>query len=121
MKKLMISIMWGILAPLGGCLFRLIIPAVFLAFLFCNIESGHTYGWLSGFWHGIFIPINMLRGLFFDVMYKADSYTPMYNVFWWILAASWIYTIPRLIWEGIKDTIKCYKYGPESLFRGEDY
>jgi hypothetical protein len=45
----------------------------------------------------------------------------MYNVFWWILAASWIYTIPRLIWEGIKDTIKCYKYGPESLFRGEDY
>lgn len=34
MKKLLNSIMWGILAPLGGCLFRLIIPAVFFAFCF---------------------------------------------------------------------------------------
>ena len=89
--------MWGMLAPLGGCLFRLIIPAVIIAFLFCNIKSGHTYGWLSGFWHGLFIPINMLRGLFFDVMYKVDSFMPMYNVFWWILVGLQVPTILFLL------------------------
>lgn len=117
-KKLTKAILHGMFIPFGGCLFQIVLPGLLISYFFCNIETGQNYGWFSGFWHGIFIPINIVRSLFFNVLYKADSYTLMYNVIWWIMAVSWIYTIPRLLLECIKDTIKCYKYGPDILYRG---
>ncbi|MBR1518666.1 MAG: hypothetical protein IJ624_04110 [Prevotella sp.] len=115
MKKLFFSILYGIAAPLGGCLLRIVPLGILFAYLLCNIEAEHTYGWFSGLWHGIFIPFNLLRGLFVNALCKAESCTTMYNVFWWVLAASWAYTFLGLFFASIKDTITCYKHGPESL------
>lgn len=56
----------------------------FVGWLFCNIDPGETYSWFSGIWHGIFFIPNLLRSIFTDALFKAQSYTDAYNVFWWI-------------------------------------
>ena len=57
-----------------------------LAAWFCDIEPGKTYTWYSGIWQGMFCIPNWVRSLFCgDVLYKADSYTAGYNVWWWIM------------------------------------
>ena len=123
MRKLLFSIFVGAIAPLIAMIIRIIIPSIIIAYFFVDISPEKTYSWYSGIWHGIFIPINMIRGLFFDVIYKAVSYTVMYNIFLWFFAVTWIYTTIQITWQLIKDSILCYKYGPEYLNRyiGNDY
>ena len=48
------------------------------------IDPDKTYTWYSGIWHGMFFISNFIRSWFTDVLYKAESYTEAYNVFWWI-------------------------------------
>lgn len=55
-----------------------------VGWLFCDIEPDYTYTWYSGIWHGLFFWINLIRSWFTGALYKADSYTTAYNVFYWI-------------------------------------
>ncbi len=60
----------------------------FIGWLFCDIEPGVEYGWLSGIWHGMFFVPNWIRSWFTDALYKADCYTTGYNIWWWIMTVS---------------------------------
>ena len=66
---------------------KVIVPiliAILLACLLCNIHDGETYSWLSGIWHGVFFVPNFIRHLVdASILYKASSYTTMYNIYWW--------------------------------------
>lgn len=59
----------------------------FFGWLLCDIDPERTYYWYSGIWHGIFFVPNWIRSWFGDAIYKAESYTTAYNVFWWIFSA----------------------------------
>lgn len=52
--------------------------------LFCHINPEEHYGWLSGVWHGLYLPFNWLRSLIWDVKIHADSYTAAYQIWFWI-------------------------------------
>lgn len=56
------------------------------AWLLCDINPMKTYSWYAGIWHGLFFVPNFILSLFTDTLYKANSSTTMYNVFWWIFA-----------------------------------
>lgn len=57
------------------------------AWFFCDISGGSEYGWLSGIWQGLFFAENWIYSLFIDGhLYKADVYTALYNIFYWIFA-----------------------------------
>lgn len=59
----------------------------FLGWLLCNIQEGESYTWYSGIWHGLFLPNNFVRSLFFkDVLYKAEIYNTSYLILYWIFA-----------------------------------
>ena len=70
-----------------------------VGWLFCDIDPNETYTWFSGIWHGIFFPVNFVRSLLTDALYKAEGYTTAYNVFYWIVVLSWI---PSIIVEILK-------------------
>ena len=60
---------------------------VILACFLCNIHYAETYSWLSGIWHGMFFIPNYIRHIYDPfTLYKATSYTAMYNFYWWIFA-----------------------------------
>lgn len=70
-------------------LMRIVITVIvysLLGWLLCDIEPGETYSWYSGIWHGMFFVVNWVRSWFTDALYKADSYTAAYNVFYWIFS-----------------------------------
>lgn len=56
----------------------------FLGWLLCDINPNESYTWYSGIWHGMFFIPNLLRSIFTDAIFKANSYTAAYNVWWWI-------------------------------------
>jgi hypothetical protein len=58
----------------------------FLGWLLCDIDAEKTYTWYSGIWHGLFFVPNLLRSWFGDALYKAETYTTAYNVFFWIFS-----------------------------------
>lgn len=63
------------------------IPIVcLLGWLLCDISPTEEYGWFSGIWHGCFFMGNWVRSWFGDALYKAESYTTAYNVFYWIFS-----------------------------------
>lgn len=115
MKKLLFSVFCGIVAPMIGCLFQILIPWIIVACLFCNINSSETYGWYSGIWHGIFIPVNYIRWLFFDVNVIATSSTIMYKVFYWFFSGCYFLFFSKFLKRLIIDSITCYKKGPENI------
>ena len=57
-----------------------------LGWAFCDIDPDKTYSWYSGIWHGLFFVANWIRSWFGDALYKAESYTTAYNVFYWIFS-----------------------------------
>lgn len=61
-----------------------ILVSYFIGWLLCDINPDETYTWYSGIWHGMFFVPNLIRSWFSDALYKAENYTPAYNVFWWI-------------------------------------
>ena len=61
-----------------------ILVSCLVGWLLCNIDPDKTYTWYSGIWHGMFFIPNFIRSWFTDALYKAESYTEAYNVFWWI-------------------------------------
>jgi uncharacterized protein YqhQ len=63
---------------------------VLIARFFCNIDPNETYTWYSGIWHGIFVIPNFILSLFGNTICKAENYTTMYNIFWWITFISTI-------------------------------
>lgn len=74
-------------AGIGGCLYSLILPsliACLVASWLCDINSGTTYSWYHGIWHGIFFIPNLIRSIFTDAIFKAELYSSTYNIFWWI-------------------------------------
>ena len=58
----------------------------FFGWLLCDIDPDETYTWYSGIWHGYFFMCNWIRSWFSDAIYKAESYTTAYNVFYWIFS-----------------------------------
>ena len=58
----------------------------FLGWLLCDIDTEKAYTWFSGIWHGIFFVPNLLRSWFGDALYKAETYTTAYNIFFWIFS-----------------------------------
>lgn len=38
-----------------------------------------------GIWHGLFFIPNLVKSWFGDTLFKAESYTLAYNVWWWIV------------------------------------
>lgn len=58
----------------------------FLGWLLCDIDPDKEYTWYSGIWHGLFFVINFVRSWFTDALYKAETYTTAYNVFYWIFS-----------------------------------
>ena len=70
-----------------GCI--AIIVVVFLyylaAYFFCHINSGVTYTWYSGIWHGIFWFPNLVMSLFSDSIYfKAPLCTTGYSICFYV-------------------------------------
>ena len=63
-----------------------ILAYCFLGWLLCDIDPGRKYTWYSGIWHGLFFVINFVRSWFTDALYKAETYTTAYNVFYWIFS-----------------------------------
>ena len=63
-----------------------IIVYCFFGWLLCDIEPGKEYTWYSGIWHGMFFVVNLVRSWFTNSLYKAEIYTPSYNVFYWIFS-----------------------------------
>lgn len=63
-----------------------------LGWLLCDIEPGHEYGWLAGIWHGMFFVANWIRSWFGDALYRADTYTGAYMVFYWIFAIGSVFS-----------------------------
>lgn len=59
---------------------------VFLGWLLCDISPSKEYGWLAGIWHGMFFIVNWIRSWFWDTLYKAEIYTTVYNVLFWIFS-----------------------------------
>lgn len=87
-KHGMLSTVFICILGAGGCLFKLTIPILIgclISSRICDISSTETYSWYSGIWHGIFFFPNLLRSFFSDALYKAESYTTAYNVWWWIV------------------------------------
>lgn len=64
----------------------ILIVCEFFGWLLCDIDPTQVYTWYSGIWHGLFFPVNFIRGLFTDALYKAVHYTAAYNVFYWIFS-----------------------------------
>lgn len=64
----------------------IILVYCFFGWLFCDINPVKEYTWYSGIWHGMFFPVNFVRSLFTDALYKAEVYTTAYNVFYWIFS-----------------------------------
>ena len=58
----------------------------FFGWLLCDIDAAKDYSWYSGIWHGLFFFPNWIRSWFSDALYKAESYTTAYNVFYWIFS-----------------------------------
>jgi ABC-type antimicrobial peptide transport system permease subunit len=58
-----------------------------LGWLLCDIDPYQEYSWYSGIWHGMFFIANWIRSWFGDALYKAESYTTAYNVFYWIFSS----------------------------------
>lgn len=58
----------------------------FFGWLLCDIDANKEYTWYSGIWHGLFFIANWIRSLFSDALYKAETYTTAYNVFYWIFS-----------------------------------
>lgn len=63
------------------------------AIFLCNIDPAAHYGWLSGAWHGLFFVFNWVRSLFSDVLFKAETHTGAYDLFFWIFAAVSVITV----------------------------
>lgn len=62
-----------------------VIVMCFIGWLLCDIDSSEKYSWISGIWHGLFLPVNFVRSLIFDdVLYQAVRHTTAYSVFYWI-------------------------------------
>ena len=61
-----------------------ILVSCLVGWLLCNIDPDKTYTWYSGIWHDMFFISNFIRSWFTYALYKAESYTAAYNVFWWI-------------------------------------
>jgi hypothetical protein len=57
-----------------------------VGWLFCDIDPVKEYTWYSGIWHGLFFVVNFVRSWFTDALYKAESYTTAYNIFYWIFS-----------------------------------
>ena len=70
-----------------SCLLSLLFYYV-CAWLLCDIEPGKEYTWYSGIWHGWFFLPNLVRHWFTGALYKADFYTPAYNVWYWVVSIS---------------------------------
>jgi hypothetical protein len=58
----------------------------FLGWLLCDIDPEKEYTWYSGIWHGLFFVANFIRSWFSDALYKAETYTTAYNIFYWIFS-----------------------------------
>lgn len=58
--------------------------ACLLASWLCDINPSKTYSWLGGIWHGLFSIPNLIRSLFNDALFWANSYTTGYKFFWWL-------------------------------------
>ncbi len=95
---------------LGFCLPIAIVVGVEigLAWLLCNIDTGDTYSWISGFFHGLFIVPNYVRHLFSeDILYFAEYHTTAYTIFYWISAI--VFVLPshvKTTFQFIADLIK---------------
>ena len=54
----------------------------FIGWLLCDIDPSEKYSWISGIWHGLFLPVNFVRSLIFDdVLYQAARHTTAYPIF----------------------------------------
>ena len=60
--------------------------SIFLAWWICDIDPAKEYTWYSGIWQGLFFVPNLIRSWFGDALYKAESYTTAYNIFYWIFS-----------------------------------
>ncbi len=91
------SLLGKVILGCGGCLITiipLIIPIIVLTFvtkLLCDIDPNTTYTWYSGIWHGLFFVPNLIRSWLGNALFKAESYTTAYNIWWWIV----------VIWQGL--------------------
>lgn len=91
------SLLGKVILGCGGCLMTiipLVIPIIELTFvtkLLCDIDPNTTYTWYSGIWHGLFFVPNLIRSWFGNALFKAESYTTAYNIWWWIV----------VVWLGI--------------------
>jgi hypothetical protein len=93
-----------------GCLTRLCIYIAVMClvgWLFCDIDPEKTYSWYYGIWHGIFFISNLIRSWFGDALYKANSYTSAYNVWWWITT---MMHVSVLFLAEEKKGIRCFWY-----------
>ncbi|MBD5320424.1 MAG: hypothetical protein HDS07_05980 [Bacteroides sp.] len=78
----------------------------FFGWLLCDIDSAKEYTWYSGIWHGMFFIPNLIRSWFGDAIYKAETYTTGYNVFFWI------FSILSVIYFLFGGNGKSYREGP---------
>jgi hypothetical protein len=67
-------------------IFIYFILCIIISIFVCDIEPQSTYTWYSGIWHGLFFVPNFILSIFYDNLYKAESYSSAYNFFWWVLA-----------------------------------
>lgn len=70
---------------MGKIIFRVVITIAVvycLAYFLCDIKPGIEYGWLAGFWHGLFlIPNVILHFIDKDILYFAEQSTLAYKIF----------------------------------------
>ena len=60
--------------------------SMFFAWWLCDIDPAKTYTWYSGIWQGMFFVPNLVRSWFSDALFKAESFTTAYNIFYWIFS-----------------------------------
>lgn len=81
------AVIFFVFGAKAGCIptVELLISLVISRFL-CHINPTETYSWFSGIWHGFCVIPNFLWSCDFDILYKAEYYTPAYNFYWWLMA-----------------------------------
>lgn len=67
-----------------------------------RIDPADSYGWFMGIIHGLLLVPNWLISLFdHSWLVKADNYTQMYNIDWWVFGIInilyWLWVIAGLL------------------------
>lgn len=61
------------------------VPLFLVAYFWCVINPAESYEWLDGIWDGIcFVPNYVFSICGEGRIFKAVSFTPAYNICWWI-------------------------------------